>query len=84
MTIEIKQEPKVAKSKAIKTKPKRQEQLAKLLNRKSGATILQIQRAFGWQPHTARAALSMLRKAGTAIERSDTDKGSVYRIVSEA
>ena len=84
MTIEIKQEPKVAKNKAIKTKPKRQEQLAKLLNRKSGATILQIQRAFGWQPHTARAALSMLRKAGTAIERSDTDKGSVYRIVSKA
>lgn len=84
MAIETKQEAKVAIIKAIKAKPKRQEQLSKLLKRKSGATILQIQSAFGWQPHTARAALSTLRKAGTAIERSDTDKGSVYRIVSEA
>ncbi|PSL14820.1 uncharacterized protein DUF3489 [Shimia abyssi] len=84
MTIETKQEPKVTNINAIKAKPKRQEQLSKLLNRKSGATISQIQTAFGWQPHTARAALSTLRKAGTAIERSDTDKGSVYRIVSEA
>ena len=84
MTIEIKQEPKVEKNKAIKIKPKRQEQLAKLLNRKSGATILQIQSAFSWQLHTARAALSTLRKAGTAIERSDTEKGSGYRIVREA
>jgi hypothetical protein len=84
MTIEIKQEPKVANIIAIKAKPKRQEQLSKLLNRKSGATILQIQSAFGWQPHTARAALSKLHKPGTAIERSDTDKGSVYRIVSKA
>ena len=84
MTIEIKQEPKVANIIAIKAKPKRQEQLSKLLNRKSGATILQIQSAFGWQPYTARAALSTLRKARTAIEWSDTDKGSVYRIVSKA
>jgi DNA-binding transcriptional regulator PaaX len=84
MTIEIKQEPKVANIIAIKAKPRRREQLSKLLNRKSGATISQLQSAFGWQRYTARAALSTLRKAGTAIERSDTDKGSVYRIVSEA
>ena len=84
MMIEIKQEPKVTSIISIKAKPKRQEQLSKLLNRKSGATILQIQSAFGWQPYTARAALSTLRKARTAIEWSDTDKGSVYRIVSKA
>lgn len=84
MTIKTKQEPKVANIKAFKAKPTRQEQLSKLLKRKSGATISQLQSAFGWQRHTARSALSTLRKAGTAIERSDTDKGSVYRIVSEA
>ena len=84
MMIEIKQEPKVANIIAIKAKPKRQEQLSKLLNHKSGATILQIQSAFGWQPYMARAALSTLRKTGTAIERSETDKRSVYRIVSKA
>jgi len=39
--------------------------------------------AFGWQPHTARAAISALRKAGAVIERSDSPKGAVYRITPE-
>jgi Fic family protein len=59
-------------------------QLHKLLGRKSGATIAQMQTAFGWQPHTARAAISGLRKRGEAVERSDTAKGSVYRIATAA
>lgn len=71
-------------SKPVKAKITRQTQLLKLLNRKSGVTIAQIQRAFGWQPHTARAAISTQRKAGFAIERSESDKGAVYRIVEEA
>ena len=62
-------------------KPTRDDQLRKLLSRKAGATIAQIQQTFGWQPHTARAAISGLRKAGTEIDRQDSDKGSVYRIV---
>lgn len=61
----------------------RQEQLCKLLTRKSGATIAQIQKAFGWQPHTARAAISAQRKAGHDIVRNDSDKGAVYRIVKD-
>lgn len=65
--------------KPAKVKATRQQQLTKLLTRKSGATIAQIQRAFDWQPHTARAALSGLRKAGSIIERSVAEKGSVYR-----
>ena len=56
-------------------------QLQKLLTRKSGVSIAQLQKTFGWQPHTARAAISAQRKAGCEIARSDTDKGSVYRIV---
>jgi hypothetical protein len=59
----------------------RQAQLRKMLTRKSGASIAQIQKAFGWQPHTARAAISAQRRAGCEIARSDTYKGSVYRIV---
>lgn len=57
-------------------------QLRKLLTRKSGATIIQIQKSFGWQPHTARAAISGLRKEGEVVDRSETGKGSVYRIAS--
>lgn len=59
----------------------RSAQLHKLLTRKSGVTVSQLQKAFGWQPHTARAAISAQRKAGYEIERSDSDKGSVYRVV---
>lgn len=64
-----------------KPKPTREALLSKLLARKFGATIAQIQEATGWQPHTARAAISRLRKAGIKIERKDSDMGSVYRIV---
>ena len=61
--------------------PTRHEQLRRLLTRKSGASIAQIQKAFDWQPHTARAAISTLRKTGSRIDRIATEKGSVYRIV---
>ncbi|MEL6735545.1 MAG: DUF3489 domain-containing protein [Pseudomonadota bacterium] len=63
-----------------RNKGTRRDQLAKLLGRKSGASIAQIQKAFGWQPHTARAAISTLRKSGAPVERMITEKGSVYRI----
>ena len=63
-------------------KSSRRSQLRKLLWRKGGATIAQIEAAFGWQPHSARAAISGLRKAGDTIERSASTKGTVYRIVA--
>ena len=59
----------------------RHQQLRKLLTRKSGVTIAQLQNTFGWQPHTARAAISAQRKAGCVVDRAETEKGSVYRIV---
>ncbi len=58
-------------------------QLHRMLTRKSGVTIAQLQKTFGWQPHTARAAISAQRKAGCVVDRLETDKGSVYRIVEE-
>ena len=64
-------------------KTTRYEQLNKLLRRKSGAPITQIQKAFGWKTHTARAALSAQRKAGHTIERDASSKGPVYRIVAD-
>ena len=64
-------------------KAPRSVQLHKLLTRKSGVTLAQLQKTFGWQPHTARAASSAQRKAGYQIERKDSDKGSVYRVVME-
>lgn len=79
----IKTKPKAPASKQVKASPNRQQQLVRLLDRKSGASIAQMQEAFGWQPHTARAAISTLRKAGFAVDRADTEKGAVYRVVEE-
>jgi DNA-binding transcriptional regulator PaaX len=60
----------------------RKVQLIRLLNRKAGADVTAISAAFGWQPHTTRAALSGLRKAGYLVFRSTarTDKPARYRI----
>ena len=57
------------------------ETIQKLLTRKGGASIAQLQAATSWQPHSVRAALSGLRKKGTAITRSTNAKGvTVYAI----
>ncbi|MES0863707.1 DUF3489 domain-containing protein [Ruegeria sp. SCPT10] len=75
---------KTPPAKPVRNNLTRQQQLQKLLSRKAGATIAQMQNTFGWQPHSARAAISMMRKAGHTVERSGSDKGTVYRIVKEA
>ena len=54
-----------------------------LLCREDGADLAALCGATGWQPHSARAYLSGLRKKGFAINRSKNDDGtSVYRITS--
>lgn len=59
--------------------------LRKLLSRKAGADLAALQSATGWQPHSVRAVISGLRKAGFRIDRADPAKsggGAVYRITS--
>jgi len=56
-----------------------------LLGRKQGVGIEELTSTTGWLPHTARAALTGLRKRGFGIERSRSEcGGSVYRIVMGA
>jgi hypothetical protein len=56
-----------------------------LLGRKQGVGIEELTSTTGWLPHTARAALTGLRKRGYAIERSRSELGgSVYRVVVTA
>lgn len=55
----------------------------RLLSRKNGADLAALQDATGWQPHSVRAALSGLRKAGYTIDSVPPrkDGGAVtYRI----
>src|SRR5271154_6359356 len=56
-----------------------------LLQRGHGATIDDLIAATGWLVHTTRAALTGLRKRGyrVAIDRSDKERGSIYRINSD-
>jgi len=60
-------------------------QLIRMLSRKSGADVPGISKKLGWLPHTTRAALSGLRKAGFEItsEKSGGGQPSRYRIVAK-
>jgi Protein of unknown function (DUF3489) len=53
-----------------------------MLGRETGATIEELASTMGWLPHTTRAALTGLRRRGyvLAIDRSDRQRGSIYRI----
>jgi len=60
----------------------KKEQLVRMLSAKSGADIPTISQKMGWQPHTTRAALSGLRKAGHELIRAPGTNGrpARYRI----
>lgn len=61
----------------------RQDQLLAQLSRKAGTDVPTLCKTFGWQPHTARAALSALRKAGHDVitDPASNGKPSRYRVV---
>lgn len=71
-------------AKTSKRETKR-DQLVKMLRRKAGADAPTISEKLGWLPHSTRAALTGLRKAGFELEATKPDNGgpSRYRIVSE-
>jgi len=61
----------------------KQGQLVVMLRRKTGASIDDIVKAFGWQPHTVRGALSGALKKKlqlTIVSEIDERRGRVYRI----
>ena len=65
-------------TKRAATKP---ETILKLVRRKNGASLKNIQDATGWQPHSVRAALTGLRKKGHPVERVKDGKGvTFYRV----
>ena len=47
----------------------KKDQLIGLLGAKGGADVRALSDTLGWQPHTVRAALSGLRKAGIVVEK---------------
>mgnify|MGYP001572921385 CR=1 FL=1 len=76
----------VAKSRRKRTTKEpmtKRDQLIRMLNAKNGAAADAICVKLGWQPHTTRAAISGLRKAGMDIssEKPNPSKPTRYRIV---
>lgn len=61
----------------------KKDRLISMLRRDGGTTITAISSALGWQPHTTRAAITGLRKAGHKVETAkpaDGSSGLIYRI----
>jgi DNA-binding IclR family transcriptional regulator len=55
-----------------------------MLKQSGGATLDEIVKATGWQPHSARAALTGLRKKGHTIEKSKRGDQTCYHIQAGA
>lgn len=65
---------------AVSATPKtKKEQFADLLRAKAGADVKALSDALGWQPHTVRAALTGLRKAGVTVEKMPAREGELTR-----
>jgi len=68
---------------AEQTSPARQtktDQVLDLLRRPDGATLEQLVAATGWLPHTARAALTGLKKKGHTLMSEKPDGVRRYKI----
>lgn len=68
-----------ASSRAAATKKAK---LEALLARARGATLAQLHKELGWQPHTVRAAISGLRKAGHTIDLEERNGRKAYRLAA--
>ena len=61
--------------------PGKTEAVVALLKREGGATLDELIEVTAWLPHSARAAVTGLKKNGHAIQRSKVDGISRYKIV---
>jgi len=57
--------------------------LMEMLTRATGASIDEIVKDTGWQPHSARAAISGVRKTKAVDKTKEEGRGTVYRLAKE-
>ena len=77
------QRPMPNASKQTKRKrPTKTDAVLKRLRRANGASIAELQKATGWQPHSVRAALTGLRKRSIEIVRSKDPAGTTRYAVA--
>jgi len=75
---------RAASTNSGKSKDTKKAQLIRLLSARGGAGAVAISGKLGWQPHTTRAAITGLKKAGYEVttEKPDPDKLMRYRITA--
>lgn len=54
--------------------------VTRILSREKGATVLEMSKATGWQPHSCRAFLTGLRKRSTIVKEQRCDGKLAYRL----
>jgi hypothetical protein len=54
--------------------------VVELLRRGEGASLAELVKATGWLPHTARAALTGLKKKGHVLSKAKRDGTTIYAI----
>lgn len=65
----------------VKAEPTKSAIVVKLLSRTKGATLSEVAKATGWQPHSCRAFLTGLRKRGKVLVKKQRKDGAIaYRI----
>jgi Protein of unknown function (DUF3489) len=75
-----------ADQKSIKGRPGSRRAMALgLLRRAQGATIADVMKATGWQPHSVRGFLAGIvhKRLGLPLSSDKSDLGRVYRIVDD-
>ena len=82
-----KKDPKTPKApRATKAKPTKKQTCLTMLSRTDGATIEQLQKATGWQPHSVRGFLAGVAKRQperTLTSDKVEDKARHYRLVAQ-
>lgn len=64
--------------------PSKLDQLLKLLRRQNGATIADLVKATGWQPHSVRGVIAgSLKKKGHLVTSEKIDGVRRYRVVAQ-
>lgn len=72
---------------AAAKKPRKKDQLIALLKAEQGTTVPDLAAALDWLPHTTRAALTGLKKAGHEIDKLpplEGSRSSRYKLVEPA
>jgi len=60
--------------------PRKIDGIIALLRREEGATLVEMTEATGWLPHTARAALTGLRKKGHGVVKAKRGETTCYHL----